>query len=169
KLLIGNSTLIMDSGHNPAASEMLALMLEEELSCQGPKEYTQEYTKAPTLDDPTPKKKVAAILSMLSNKDWLGFMQPLLPLIDMWHIFSLETPKGLPATEMQQRILELGILPSQKILLHKDAAELVENIFQQDTGVANTYNADIFLVCGSFHTVGEIMTQLKQSRICNVL
>lgn len=181
KLPVGNSTLIMDSGHNPAASEMLALMLEEELSCQGVKEGpkegikegikegTKEYTKAPTSDDSTPKKKVAAILSMLSNKDWLGFMQPLLPLVDMWHIFSLETPKGLPATEMQQRILELGILPSQKILLHKDASQLIDNIFQQDTGVANTYNADIFLVCGSFHTVGEIMTQLKQARFSNVL
>lgn len=165
KLAIGkNKCLIMDSGHNPAAAEVLARMLEQEIT-SGKGSIASS-------------KKVTAIFSMLSNKDWLGFMQPLLPFVDVWHIFPLETTKGLGLEEMRQSILDLGILSEDKLGLHQNAAQIIEELLLTDDNPGNDISnysgnysdytnasKEIFFVCGSFHTVGEIITQLKSHNL----
>lgn len=144
KFSIGRDTLIMDSGHNPAAAEVLSRMLQKEL---------QDCNTAP---------KITAVFSMLGNKDWQGFIQPLAPLVDTWHIFPLETDKGLPLNEMRQRITDLAILDEDKVIPHKSSADLVNELFVHGS---DDNDASIFFVCGSFHTVGEIMTHLKSAGI----
>ena len=176
KIRIGDNLVIMDTGHNPAAAEVTAQRLQQELQ-QGA------------------KVQIEAIFGILNTKDWHGFVSPLLPLISKWHLFPLESHKAIAPDELAANLQSIDSAVS--LQHHQNAAAIVKyiraigdaqgnvkegNIKGGNNQVEKTQgennqggdvkegnvqgksgvpNKTIFLVCGSFHTVGEIMSALN--------
>ena len=157
KIRIGDNLVIMDTGHNPAAAEVIAQRLQQELQ--------QELQQGA-------KVQVEAIFGILNTKDWHGFVLPLLPLISKWHLFPLESHKAIAPDELAANLQSISDF-NAPVQHHQNAAAIVEHIraigdakegdikggdVKEKSGVPNKI---IFLVCGSFHTVGEVMSALN--------
>ena len=147
KIRVADNLVIMDTGHNPAAAEVIAQRLQEELQ-----EGLQQDAKV----------QIEAIFGILNTKDWRGFVLPLLPLISKWHLFPLESHKAIAPDELAANLQSISDF-NAPIQHHQNAAAIVEHIraiggAKEKGGVPNK---TIFLVCGSFHTVGEIMSVLN--------
>lgn len=140
-------SFILDCGHNPAAAKMLANNLSLELSQLGN------------------KPEVEAIFAMQSNKDWRGFVRQLTPIIDKWHLFTLENPKGLSGDKLTIMMQQDEEFSNLDVSVHNNAEQLMKNI-HEDNQLEPSYDNEptkIFLVCGSFHTIGEILTYINDN------
>ncbi|MGP1928684.1 MAG: bifunctional tetrahydrofolate synthase/dihydrofolate synthase [Arsenophonus sp. NC-WZS1-MAG3] len=87
--------------------------------------------------------KVYALIAMLADKDIKSTLSYLAPQIDKWYLASLSGIRGADAMQL---------------------AQYVESPYQFDTVrdawlqiIADTNKQDIVLICGSFHTVAEVM------------
>ena len=186
KIRIGDNLVIMDTGHNPAAAEVIAQRLQEELQ-QGEEIKAQgggtgllaaggAGASVKEGNEQERKVQVEAIFGILNTKDWRGFVLPLLPLISKWHLFPLESHKAIAPDELAANLQSIDSTVS--LQHHKNAAAIVKyirsigdaqggNIKGGDIQGGNVKGKDgvpnktIFLVCGSFHTVGEIMSALN--------
>ena len=153
KIRIGDNLVIMDTGHNPAAAEVIAQRLQEELQQEA-------------------KVQIEAIFGILNTKDWRGFVLPLLPLISKWHLFPLESHKAIAPDELAANLQSISDF-NAPVQHHQNAVAIVEHIraigdakeghikggnAKEKNGAPNK---TIFLVCGSFHTVGEVMSALN--------
>lgn len=122
---------IFDVAHNPDGARVLA----ETLAAVGP------------------RRPLVAMVGVLSDKDWLGMLRIIAPVVDR---VILTTPPTAPAS----RIWDLDAARER-------AAALSDNVdaigdFDAALDRADSLGATV-LVTGSFHTVGDAMLRLQVS------
>ncbi|WP_380179484.1 bifunctional tetrahydrofolate synthase/dihydrofolate synthase [Kalamiella sp. sgz302252] len=91
--------------------------------------------------------RVHAVVGMLHDKDIAGTLACLAPQVDCWYCAPLEGPRGATAEQL------LAHLPGAQTFASVAAA------FHQAKQQARV--EDIVLVCGSFHTVAQVMETLE--------
>ncbi|WP_239954357.1 bifunctional tetrahydrofolate synthase/dihydrofolate synthase [Pantoea sp. Z09] len=98
--------------------------------------------------------RVRAVVGMLHDKDIAGTLAALAPQIDRWYCAPLDGPRGASADEL------MAHLPAEAATAFAD----VESAWQAARREADAQ--DIVLVCGSFHTVAQVMesTEMEKGR-----
>ncbi|NIF20847.1 bifunctional tetrahydrofolate synthase/dihydrofolate synthase [Candidatus Pantoea multigeneris] len=96
--------------------------------------------------------KVRAVVGMLHDKDIAGTLAALSPQIDHWYCAPLEGPRGAKADEL---------------MAHLSGAEAFSDVDSAwHAALQQAQPQDIVLVCGSFHTVAQVMTLLETEKSC---
>lgn len=91
--------------------------------------------------------KVHAVVGMLHDKDIAGTLACLVPQVDNWYCAPLEGPRGASAEEL---------------LAHLPQAQGFASVAQAwHAAQQQAQKQDIVLVCGSFHTVAQVMEVLE--------
>lgn len=88
------------------------------------------------------------VLAMLEDKDTTGFIAALAAVTDQWHLAGLPVPRGLAIERLRERFVATGRNPSS-------ASNSVPAALQCARDRAG--KRDRILICGSFHTVAEIL------------
>ncbi|MBA2816584.1 bifunctional tetrahydrofolate synthase/dihydrofolate synthase [Candidatus Pantoea persica] len=98
--------------------------------------------------------RVHAVVGMLHDKDIAGTLTALAPHIDRWYCAPLGGPRGARAEEL------MVYLPAYAAAAFADVAHAWQVARQQAEA------QDIVLVCGSFHTVAQVMelTAMEKGR-----
>lgn len=91
--------------------------------------------------------KVHAVVGMLHDKDIAGTLACLTSQVDSWYCAPLEGPRGATAEQLSAHLPDAGVFTS------------VAEAYQQARLKAQ--EQDIVLVCGSFHTVAQVMEMLE--------
>lgn len=98
-----------------------------------------------------PKRgRVHAVVGMLQDKDIAGTLAALAPEVDCWYCAPLEGPRGATAEQL------IAHLPAGQ------AFASVELAWQAARQQAEPQ--DVVLVCGSFHTVAQIMESMAAEK-----
>ncbi|MEQ4584416.1 MAG: cyanophycin synthetase, partial [Pantoea agglomerans] len=98
-----------------------------------------------------PKRgKVHAVVGMLHDKDIAGTLAALAPVVDAWYCAPLEGPRGASAEQLLNNLSQ------------GEAFSSVELAWQQARQRAAPQ--DIVLVCGSFHTVAQVMESIETEK-----
>lgn len=134
QLLPGLPGLILDVAHNPQA----AAVVRENLAAL------------------RAAARTIAVVGMLRDKDIVGVLRTVAPLITQWHLVTLNGPRGATAAELAQALRAVG----------------VKGPWREHRGVAPAFAAardeagedDKILVFGSFVTVAEVMQEIESSR-----
>lgn len=94
--------------------------------------------------------RTLAVIGMLHDKDIAGTLACLAPVVDSWYCAPLAGPRGATA---------------EQLLAHLGAGEGFANVAQAwRTAMAQVTAQDTVLVCGSFHTVADVMTEIDAER-----
>jgi len=91
--------------------------------------------------------KVHAVVGMLHDKDIAGTLACLSPQVDYWYCAPLDGPRGATA---------------EQLMAHLEGAQAfgsVELAWRQ--ALQQATEQDIVLVCGSFHTVAQVMETME--------
>ncbi|WP_455816537.1 bifunctional tetrahydrofolate synthase/dihydrofolate synthase [Pseudomonas cerasi] len=91
--------------------------------------------------------KVHAVVGMLHDKDIAGTLACLSPQVDYWYCAPLDGPRGASA---------------EQLMVHLEGAHAfgsVELAWRQ--ALQQATEQDIVLVCGSFHTVAQVMETME--------
>ena len=126
----GKPAIVLDVGHNPQAVKVLA----DNLSGMGFFDRT------------------SAVVGMLADKDIVGTLMPLKGKIDVWHVATLEGPRGTSADALAGIIAEAGLggdvvcHPSPQAAMHAAKGSAAES--------------DRILAFGSFYTVAGALEAL---------
>ena len=94
--------------------------------------------------------KVRAVVGMLHDKDIAGTLIALTPQVDSWYCAPLEGPRGATAQQLAEHLPQSQTYDS------------VEAAWQAARREASSQ--DVILVCGSFHTVGQVMESLAAEK-----
>jgi len=129
QVLAGQPTLVLDVGHNPHAIAVLA----ENLDSMGYFPVTH------------------AVFGAMADKDIPGMLRRMMPLIDVWHLCDLPTPRAALAKEVAAHLLALK--PDARIALHPNPLQALR------AAAAAVELADRIVVFGSFYTVGGVMQE----------
>ena len=133
----GQPTLVLDVAHNPHAAAVLAQ----------------------NLDQMGFFPRTHAVLGAMADKDIVGLVAPLLPLVDVWHFTDLPTPRAATAQALSAAVeaacaaRPAGSAPLPNAVLHCNSDP------QQALAAAlkGADPADRIVVFGSFHTVGGVL------------
>ena len=129
QVLAGQPTLVLDVGHNPHAIAVLA----ENLDSMGYFPVTH------------------AVFGVMADKDIPGLLRRMLPLVDVWHLCDLPTPRAASAKEIAASLLALK--PTARVVLHPGPLEALRE------AAATAELTDRIVVFGSFYTVGGVMQE----------
>lgn len=103
-----------------------------------------------------PAAELHIVFSMLADKDINHVVELLvsskLP-IKTWHVATIDHPR---AAEAEQLIEVLQKNNQQNIVSYENLASVGESV------IAATGTEDLILVCGSFHTIGEVLEPLTK-------
>ncbi|HJL81599.1 MAG TPA: folylpolyglutamate synthase/dihydrofolate synthase family protein [Gammaproteobacteria bacterium] len=116
-------TWILDVAHNPHAAKNLKKKLESLNSC----------------------KKITVILSMMQDKDVIGFVKILDDLVEQWIVCEMDTPRSHSAHALQKKLIDYGIT---NVSAESGLIEAFSNI------KIRTEKNDRILITGSFEIVG---------------
>ena len=120
----GQARFIFDVAHNPQAAELMARRIA-------------------ALREPADM-----IFGIMKDKEWRGFIQPLLSLVGHWHLFPLAEERALSVAELSYMLKNAGA----QVSIYSDKGSLLTRLTRQKK---------IFVISGSFHTVGEIFEGLE--------
>ena len=95
--------------------------------------------------------RVLAVIGMLHDKDIAGTLANLAPEVDAWYCAPLEGPRGATAEQLVEH-LRCGTVYSSVAQAWRAA-------------MADAKVEDTVLVCGSFHTVAQVMEEIDAGRI----
>jgi dihydrofolate synthase/folylpolyglutamate synthase len=95
---------------------------------------------------------VRAVVGMLHDKDIAGTLANLAPQVDYWYVAPLEGPRGASAEQL------LTTLATDRAAAFGSVAEAWQAAMQQAA------EQDIVLVCGSFHTVAQVMEAIDMEK-----
>ncbi|MEQ8233004.1 MAG: bifunctional tetrahydrofolate synthase/dihydrofolate synthase [Gammaproteobacteria bacterium] len=123
----GRFEYVMDVAHNPQAAEI----------------FTATLAASPSAG------RTHAIVGMLRTKDHVGFLRPLLEVVDGWHFADLPEPAGAPADELAHCLGRLDA--SARPARYADVAAAHAGV------LAAAAPGDRILVLGSFLTVGAML------------
>lgn len=129
--------LILDVAHNPHAAGYLAERLAKLPQSGG---------------------KVRAVVGMLADKDIAGTLAALSSVVDEWYCASLDVPRGATVELLAQHVSQLA--SSQPIQPQRFSD--IKTAWRQ--AMQDATQQDMVIVCGSFHTVAEIMMVLDEKR-----
>ncbi|AUX73239.1 bifunctional tetrahydrofolate synthase/dihydrofolate synthase [Erwinia pyrifoliae] len=87
--------------------------------------------------------KVHAVVGMLHDKDIAGTLAYLAPQVDYWYCAPLEGPRGASAAQLAAHLNAAQSFASVTAAWHR--------------ALTQAEPQDIVLVCGSFHTVAQVM------------
>lgn len=119
--------VLLDVGHNPQATRYL----------------TEKVKELKALNS---YAKVIAVLGMLKDKDIKATTAPLLNIVDVWHIGSLNVSRGATSSEIKKTMELAG-----------SKFNCFDNVTQAFTmAQQEAQKDDLILVFGSFFTVAEI-------------
>ena len=98
-----------------------------------------------------PKRgRVLAVIGMLHDKDIAGTLACLEPMVDSWYCAPLEGPRGASA---------------EQLTAHLGAGEVFASVAGAwHAAMAQAQESDTVLVCGSFHTVAQVMEEMDAGR-----
>ena len=133
----GQPTLVLDVAHNPHASAVLAQNLDQ-----------MGYFP-----------RTHAVLGAMADKDIAGLVGPLLPLVEVWHLCDLPTPRAATAEALRAAIEQARAarpagsapLPAATLHVHPDPQQALA------AALKGADPADRIAVFGSFHTVGGVL------------
>jgi len=91
--------------------------------------------------------KVHAVVGMLHDKDIAGTLACLAPQVDNWYCAPLEGPRGATADQL------IACLP--------DGQSFASVVEAWQAALQQAQQQDIVLVCGSFHTVAQVMEAME--------
>ncbi len=129
QIVPGQPTLVLDVAHNPHSVAALA----ENLDAMGFYPTTH------------------AVFGAMADKDLPAMLQRVAPLVDVWHLTDLPTPRASSAADLRV-MLEGGVLGRGRIAgCHADPMAALE------AAVAEADPADRIVVFGSFFTVGGVL------------
>ncbi|GLW38380.1 bifunctional protein FolC [Pectobacterium carotovorum subsp. carotovorum] len=94
--------------------------------------------------------KVRAVVGMLSDKDIAGTLAHLTPVVDEWYCAPLEGPRGATVQQIAEH------------LTRSQSFSDVVAAWQQ--AMSEATEQDIVIVCGSFHTVANVMEALDEEK-----
>ena len=113
-------------------------------------------------EDAKPKPQLEVIFAVQKNKDWQAFLRVLAPKTTAWHLLSLhkDNPKMLPPNDVADFIRQDPAFARSKTSIHvyENPADLLKALTSANPSPANN---KLFLVCGSFHTIGEVFDHIK--------
>ena len=116
-------TWILDVAHNPHAAENLRKRLESL----------------------APYKKITAVLSMMKDKEVIGFVKALDDLVARWIVCEMDTPRSHSAQTLQKKLIDYGIA---NVTAESGPFEAFSNVKN------HTKKNDRILITGSFEIVG---------------
>lgn len=91
--------------------------------------------------------KVHAVVGMLHDKDIAGTLAALAPQVDNWYCAPLEGPRGARADEL---------------IAHLEGGNAYDNVDAAwQAARQQAAPEDVILVCGSFHTVAQVMESMS--------
>ncbi|GLX77439.1 bifunctional folylpolyglutamate synthase/dihydrofolate synthase [Thalassotalea insulae] len=124
EILVDGCQVMLDVGHNPLAARYLADQVKE-----------------------VSAKQVHAVVGMLSDKDIVNTIKPLIPYIDHWYLCSLDVARGANAAQLRE------------VFTEQDAKNLLsfDNVSEgYKMAKAHAGKQDLILVFGSFVTVAQV-------------
>lgn len=133
QLLWRGRRIILDVAHNPAAAELLARRLAEQLSA-------------------LPHARILAVFAALADKDIDGMVAPLAPLVSRWYVSGLAAPRAARAEQLA------GVLYNRNC--HYCRCDDVQASFARAHG--DLAGDDMLVVFGSFYTVGGVLECLGE-------
>lgn len=96
--------------------------------------------------------KTIAVFAMLSDKDCHQVVQLLKNNVDSWYVAGIHVARGQTTQQLQAVMASAGI----KVVYGYDT---IENAYQAAKQIATAQ--DRIVVCGSFYTVGAVLSQLN--------
>ena len=90
-------------------------------------------------------QKAAAVVGMVREKAVEEMLRGLGEVVGHWHLTDFQSPRAVPAEELRERLLVLGI-PAAQITCHAQVGAALE---------AAGLEGGPVLVCGSLYLVGE--------------
>lgn len=127
---------LLDVAHNPAACRRLS-----------------QYIGVAIQQDLLAKKRIVAVFSVMADKDYLGMMNEMAAVVDIWLPVVLEMPRALPLVAMVKALDHLkmpAVSPCLKV------SRVYDHI------LLNTDQEDWVIVFGSFHLLGALYAQLSE-------
>lgn len=128
---INNKTVIFDAGHNPHGIEFLVKQLRQ---------YRKNHPQC---------TEIVTVFSMLNDKDIQGVVERLSPIVEHWHVASLDNHRATSLEQLQQH------LPLQQISCYNDAKQAFI------TALGQLQQHQLLLVCGSFYTLEAVWEYLN--------
>ncbi len=102
-----------------------------------------------------PNAKLHLVFSMLADKDIAQVVALLVasPLpIAMWHIAEIDYPRAATTAQLSEFLTQNNI---------KDMVQYPSLAAAADGVIAATHTDDLIVVCGSFHTIGEVLSAVN--------
>jgi dihydrofolate synthase/folylpolyglutamate synthase len=90
-------------------------------------------------------QKAAAVVGMVREKAVEEMLRGLGEVVGHWHVTDFQSPRAVPAEELRERLLGLGV-PEAQITCHAQVGAALEAAGREGAPV---------LVCGSLYLVGE--------------
>ncbi len=126
ELLRRRPDIYVDVGHNPHAARWLAVRMARLKSSGG---------------------RVRAVYGCLADKDSVGVVGAMMDIVDDWVLCGLRVPRGVSATELNDRLT--GYWPHFSPTVCETVAEAI------DTVLSVAASDDHIIVFGSFYTVAQ--------------
>ncbi len=130
QVLGASPLLILDVAHNPHAAQGLA----------------ENLIRRPVTG------RTLAVTAMLADKDIVGVLRHLLPVIDAWYVAGIHAPRGADASVMSECLDRLAV--NVPVYSYED----VVSAFRQ--ACLGASENDRIVVFGSFYTVADVMHAL---------
>lgn len=141
--LAGRPTVILDVAHNPHAAAVLAQNLDSMAF------YPATY----------------CVFGMLRDKEIAGVVRRLAGQIDHWYLATLTGARGTTAEQLRVLLAEQGIVPQAAHASRPNgrSIQFFDTPAQAFSAARNAAQEnDRILVCGSFHTVADVMIEQKR-------
>jgi dihydrofolate synthase/folylpolyglutamate synthase len=129
QIVPGEPALVLDVAHNPQSVAALALNLDQMGF------YPQTH----------------AVFGAMHDKDLVGLLRHMAPLVDRWYLTDLPLPRAAKAGELAQAVQQACGTRQVAISLHETPQEALA------AAAAQADPADRIVVFGSFRTVGGVM------------
>lgn len=99
------------------------------------------------------EQPIEIVLGLMKDKDWDGFTRPLLAVSRSWHLFPLPLQRAFAVNRLEQKLTNAGA----SVTKHSSALSLLTKIESQP-------RSRLFVFCGSFHLIGEVLDTLSELR-----
>lgn len=97
--------------------------------------------------------RILLVIGMLADKDIASTLAILKPLVDDWYCASLQGERAASADQLASYLTD-----------QPNVKQFADVVSAWQAAMQQANDADTVLVCGSFHTVGDVLAQLPQQQ-----
>ncbi|MEZ5528632.1 MAG: Mur ligase family protein [Porticoccaceae bacterium] len=134
QLDVAGVPVILDVAHNPQAAQLLALRLADK------------------------RGKLVAVVGMMADKDVVGSLSPLIPLVKAWCFCDIpEQPRAATASNLRALLYNAGAAADCVAVCCPSPVPAFEQ------GLRMVEEDDTLVVFGSFYTVGPVLETMDRS------